>query len=154
MQEELIKVLTTSNCNLKSLSLIHSGLKSDFFHKMQIYLQSTSNSTSSSNLRSTSSKLATNGAFLPYLKHINLSKNPIEDRSLVLFINLYKDHSISSTITNHARLSGVHLSKCSLTSKSVNHMFATLSFPALTHLDLSYNHLKDEPNVWDVFFII
>lgn len=142
MQEELIKVLTQPNCNFTNLSLIHSGLKSDFFHKMQIYLQ-----TTPSNNNKSTSKLATDGTFLPLLKQINLSKNQIEDRSLILFINFYKDHSISSTTSSQARFSSLLLSKCSLTSKSVNHMFSTLTFPALNHLDLSFNHLKDDPFV-------
>ena len=141
MQEELIKVLTTSNCNLKNLSVIQSGLKSDFFHKMQIYLQSTPTNSKST------SRLANDGTFLHHIKQINFSKNAIEDRSLILFINLYKDHSISSMNSNQARFTGLIFSKCSLTSKSVNHLFTTLTYPALTHLDLSYNHLKDDPNV-------
>lgn len=133
MQEELIKVLTLPKCNFKSLSLIHSSLKPDFFHKMQVYLQASSR-----------------GSFLSRLKQINLSKNSIEDRSLILFMNLYKEYNVMSNaaaLSHSARLTSICLSKCSLTSKSINHTFAALSFPSLAHLDLSYNQLKDEPSV-------
>jgi hypothetical protein len=135
MQEELIKVLTLPNCHLKNLSLIHSGLKIDFFNKMQLYLQTTAAN------KSTSGKCS----FLPHLKHINLSKNSIEDRSLTLFVNLYKDYCLSSSSNNHSHINTLTLSKCSISSKGVNQMISTLGFPHLSHLDLSFNHLKDEP---------
>lgn len=135
-------MLTLPNCHFKSISLVHSGLKLEFFHKMQIYLQSTGNKPSSN-------KPLIDGTFLPALRQVNFSKNSIEDRSLILFMNLYRDCSVLSTssFTNHSRLTGLFLSKCSLTSKSINHMFSVLAFPSLTHLDLSFNHLKDDSTV-------
>lgn len=134
MQEELIKVLTTPNCHLKNLSLIHSGLKPDFFHKMQIYLQSNNKYNSTNN-------------FLTNLRTLNFSKNSVEDRGLTLFINLCKEYGILHHMHSNC-LTSMLLAKCSLSTKSVNHMFSTIGFPVLNHLDLSFNYLKDEPTVF------
>lgn len=127
MQEELIKVLTFRNCNIKNVSLIHSNLKFDFFNKMQTYL---------------SNGKKNNRHFLSNLNAINLSRNSIEDRGFNLFINLCKEH------TSHmSNLKKIVLSKCSLSSKSVNFLFASINLTTLTHLDLSHNHLSVEPTV-------
>lgn len=131
MQEELVKVLTLSNCHLKTISLVHAGLKPDFFHKMQVYLQTQSSKSSRS--------------FLPQLKHMNVSKSSIEDRGLIMFANLYKDYGASSS--SPSPMASLILSKCSLTSKSVNNLLSAITFPSLAHLDLSYNYLKDDPSV-------
>lgn len=134
MQEELIKILVLPTCNFKKLTLIQSNIKADFFNKLQNYFSQIKTKQSSQLLPI--SNTITN------LRSINFSRNSIEDRGLVQFINLFKNHETSST---HSNLLGIYLSKCSLSSKSINNLFSTINLYLLNSLDLSYNNLKDEP---------
>ena len=142
MQEELIKVLssTTSSNNLKKFSLIQANLKCDFFSKLN------------QNLASVSKQAITNKQqpkqifVVSFMKSINFSRNQIEDRGISLFINCLL--SQQQTISNTSNLKEIYLSKCSLTSKSINQMFTIINFTSsLTILDLSYNNLKEDPVV-------
>ncbi len=131
MQEELIQVLTTSSSSLRGLSLIQANLRSDFLNRLQAGFNS----------KSVDSSIAAHG-----LKAINLSRNSIEDKGLIYLANMFKENTRLCSELNQ-----LSLSKCSISSKSLNSLFAVADFTStLTHLNLSYNFLKDEPTV--VFF--
>jgi hypothetical protein len=138
MLEELIKVLSAPVAfnSLRHVSIVHSNLKSDFFNKLNSCLTSSGKHRSGGRNSVTAS-----------LKRIDFSRNQIEDRGLTSLINCLINNQVNS-IANVSHLKEIHLSKCSLTSKSVNQMFAALSFDnSLTHLDVSHNSLRDEPQV-------
>lgn len=134
MQEELVKILIIPTCNLKKLTLIQANLKPEFFNKLQ--------SQFAQNKLKQSSQILPISNPITNLKSINLSRNPIEDRGLMLFINLFKDQQSSST---HSNLIDISLSKCSITAKSLNNLFSTINLYLLNTLDLSHNNLKEDP---------
>lgn len=137
MQEELIKVLSVPTCNLKKLCLIQSNIKFDFLNKLLNSIQLNKSGKTISNA-------------LTNLHLINLSRNPIEDRGLNAFSNLFKDNHTSSS---HSNLIDISLSKCSITSKSVNNLFNSINLYLLQNLDLSFNNLKEEPLVNLILFL-
>jgi hypothetical protein len=117
--------------------VIHSNLKSDFFNKLNTYLTNNAKQQHQRPLRS--------NLVISNLRLINFSRNQIEDRGLTLLVNSLLNNQVSS-IANVSFLREIHLSKCSLTSKSVNQMFASMTFDnSLTNLDLSHNSLRDDP---------
>jgi hypothetical protein len=185
---------------MRRLSIIHSGLELDFFHKCielansptisQHTTQSVQSSRlnnflsffkhknvprnqeikddkldslSSSNvsiskeshLETTSLSEKQTGAqskpmnlVIANLELVNFSRNHIGDEGLNLFTECIVNQQPNPTGSNASHLQEIHLSKCSLTSKSVNQMFTSLSFSkSLTHLDLSFNSLKEDPTV-------
>lgn len=132
MQEELCRLLSLPQNNLTNITLIQSNLKYDFFQKLCSSFQSHKSLSSSSTNKPASFKL------------INLSRNSIEDKGVISLANLFKEMPHLCT-----DLSNLILSKCSISSKSVNVLFSNFSQSAssLTTLDLSNNFLKDEPVV-------
>ncbi len=128
MQEELIQVLTTSSSSIRGLSLIQANLRSDFLNRLQAAF----------NTKSTDSSIGTHG-----FKAINLNRNSIEDKGLLYLANMFKENPRLCKELNQ-----MSFSKCSISSKSINSLFAGTDFTSkLTHLNLSYNFLKDEPTV-------
>lgn len=127
MQEELIKVLTVPVCKIQNLTLISTHLKHDFVQRLlQAYQSSKSNKRPS----------------LSEFKSINLSRNTsLEDKGVIYLANIFKEFS------KLCNLSNLVLSRCNITSKSLNAFFssAPLLSSTLTSLDLSFNSLKEEP---------
>lgn len=133
IQDEISRVLSMPQSKLRSLSLIHCNLKSDFLQKLHQTLNQVKNNTKIVNLKQ-------------IFKKINLSRNSIEDRGALILSQMLKDFN---TVDVELRdLEYLALSKCSLYSKGINSLFSSLKdySTSLTNLDLSYNSLKDDPN--------
>ncbi len=103
-------------------------LKSEFLQKL-------------SSLKQTSNKIKNT----IYIKHINLSRNSIEDKGAIALANILKEMSQSILL----QFNYLSLSKCSLNSKGINCLAVSLKDYAssLNVLDLSSNNLKDDPVV-------
>jgi hypothetical protein len=80
-----------------------------------------------------------------YIKHINLSRNSIEDKGASFLANIFKEFSPNI----FAQLNYLSLSKCSINSKGANLLAISLKdyLNTLNVLDLSSNNLKDDPTV-------
>ena len=108
-------------------------MKSDFFNKLNNNLVQASKQSRSKNFT------------VSNLRSINFSRNQIEDRGAILLLNCLLFYQQLNS-TNVSTLKEIYLSKCSLTSKSVNQIFASFNFSqTLQALDLSFNSLKDDP---------
>jgi hypothetical protein len=131
MQDELVKVLAVPVCKIQNLSITQANLKHDFVQRLLNAFQT---------VKTIKKYNSETNAFIGF-KQINLSRNTLEDKGVVLLTNLFKE------IPKLCQLTSLILSKCTLTSKSVNTLFTSISWlkNTLTCLDLSYNNLKEEP---------
>ena len=77
-----------------------------------------------------------------YIKHLNLSRNSIEDKGASLLANIFKEFSQ----TTFSQFNYLSLSKCSINSKGANSVANSLKdyLNTLNVLDLSSNNLKDD----------
>jgi leucine-rich repeat-containing protein 16 len=133
IQDEINHVLSMPQSKLRSLSLVHCNLKSDFLQKLSQTLNQVRNNTKIINLKQ-------------IFRQINLSRNSIEDRGAQILSQILKDFNSIDLELN--KLEYLALSKCSLNSKGINSLCSSLKAysTSLTHLDLSHNSLKDDPN--------
>ena len=145
MQEEFCRVLTLPRAHLRNVSLVQCNLRNDFLNKLASLVMSSS-SSSSSRCKSTH-----------HIRSLNLSRNSIEDKSLASLANMLKWHEMSAPVSFQS-LAQLTLSKCSISSKGVNVLFAAAAsstlHTSLTALDLSFNFLKDEPTVYSLLFFL
>jgi hypothetical protein len=139
MQEELIKVLSLPMCNIQHITLSQANLKADFLQRLLSSFQASKPFKQYSLISSTNGK--TTNSFTSF-KSVNLSRNSIEDKGLTYLAHLFKEFPILSN------LSTIVLTRCGLSTKSINLLFASIpSNTLLTHLDFSFNNLKEEPVV-------
>ena len=125
MQDELVKVLSLPVCKIQNLSITHVNLKHDFIQRLVTAFQ-------------IAKKI--NQEPKNSFKSINLSRNSIEDKGLILLANLFKEFPRLCNLTS------LTMSRCALNSKSLNSLFVINSLSStLTNLDLSFNYLKEEP---------
>ena len=134
MQDELARVIATPVCKIQNISIIHANLKHDFLQRLFSAFQSMKS------IRKINSALELSNNFTSF-KSINLSRNAIEDKGLICMANLFRD------IPKLCHLTSLTLSRCSITSKSINALFSSASSMSITlnSLDLSYNYFKEEP---------
>lgn len=139
MQDELARVLALPMCNIQNLSLNQTHLKAEFLQRILNSFQASKSFKQYSLITSTNGKPA--NSFTSF-KSINLTRNSIEDKGLNSLTNLFKEFPIL------CNLNTLVLSKCSISSKSLNVFFASVPLNnKLKVLDLSYNNLKEEPIV-------
>ena len=138
MQDELARVFALPMCNIQNLSLIHTNLKAEFLQKILSSFQASKSFKQYSLIISSTSGKPTN-TFTSF-KSINLSRNSIEDKGLNSLTNLFKEFPILCNL--HTLI----LSRCSISSKSLNGFFGSISVSnKLKILDLSFNNMKEEP---------
>ena len=139
MQDELVKVFSLPMCNIQKVTLTHGNLKPDFLQRLLSSFQASKSFKQFSLITSTNGK--TTNSFTSF-KSINLSRNSIEDKGLIYLSNLFKEFPIL------CNLHSLILSRCSLSTKSLNALFSSISLSTtLSHLDLSFNNMKEEPVV-------
>lgn len=137
MQDELAKVFSLPMCNIQNLTLIHTNIKPEFLQRVLHSFQASKSFKQYSLISSTNGK--TTNSFTSF-KSINFSRNSVEDKGLISLGNLFKEFPIL------CNLNTLILSKCSITSKSLNYLFnGTTVGKQLKFLDLSFNSLKEEP---------
>ena len=121
----------SAHSSLKKIELLHASLKPDFLQRLLFTFQSNKG----------------NKGRLTEFQSIILSRNPIEDKGALSLAALFKEFPKMFNLTE------LSLSKCSLSSKSVNSLFMAGNFSTtLKILDLSYNSLKEEPSVISIYF--
>ena len=129
IQDEITRLLCSPTSKINSIILKNSNLKSDFFQKL-------------SALTSHQSKFVPKIRNTNFIKHINLSRNSIEDKGAAALATILKEFQLS-------QFNYLSLSKCSINSKGVNTLATGLRdcLNTLSVLDLSSNNLKDDPVV-------
>ena len=133
MQDELAKVMATPVCKIQNISMVHANLKHDFLQRLSSAFQSMKS------IKKISPQECNNN--FTSFKSINLSRNSIEDKGVICLANLFRD------IPKLCNLTSLTLSRCSITSKSINALFSSASSISITlnSLDLSFNYFKEEP---------
>ncbi len=132
LQDEIQRLISCNTNKIKSINLIHCNIKNDFLQKQLLTIQQ---------------YRSTNKQYKYALNQVNLSRNTIEDKGAIILSNIFKEFT---TTGYDVKFNSLALSRCLINSKGMNSISSVLkeNFACtLTHLDLSFNSLKDDPTV-------